>query len=301
MSADSFSGLSEDEDEGAAGAAGAAGALPPLARPKGEHVDGASGGLHESEHAPPADPPPAALPAGLPPAGLPPAGLPPPPAAADVDAQPAVKMEVSDEPSGFLGGGAAPAAAAGQVAAAEDTASAPAAPHDARRSASDPMSTDADPCGPTALAAAVAMPAAAPAISSAASSAASGGMPPPAAAHELGHPPAEIGESTRNLFRAAAAAAKADPDASVKLSSDRRLARPSSSTPLGEGGPSDGGGCGAMLCALCGEGMVEGSPCGRLLPVGLGAWVHVNCAIWSAEVFEKEFGVLSAVSPRPSL
>ena len=33
-----------------------------------------------------------------------------------------------------------------------------------------------------------------------------------------------------------------------------------------------------------------------MLPCGMDAWVHVNCASWSSEVFEKEEGVLSHVS-----
>ena len=34
---------------------------------------------------------------------------------------------------------------------------------------------------------------------------------------------------------------------------------------------------------------------GRLLPCGVGEWVHVNCAVWSAEVYEECSGVLCAV------
>lgn len=46
----------------------------------------------------------------------------------------------------------------------------------------------------------------------------------------------------------------------------------------------------AACCALCGgDGDADG-PCGRLLPVGLGTHVHVNCAMWSSEVVEKETG-----------
>ena len=48
------------------------------------------------------------------------------------------------------------------------------------------------------------------------------------------------------------------------------------------------------VCALCGMGS-EAAVCGRMLPLGLGATVHLNCAIWSTEVFEKELGVLHQV------
>ena len=34
---------------------------------------------------------------------------------------------------------------------------------------------------------------------------------------------------------------------------------------------------------------------GRLLPCGVGEWVHVNCAVWSAEVYEECSGALCAV------
>ena len=34
---------------------------------------------------------------------------------------------------------------------------------------------------------------------------------------------------------------------------------------------------------------------GRLLPCGCGEWVHINCAIWSAEVYEELSGVLRCV------
>ena len=34
---------------------------------------------------------------------------------------------------------------------------------------------------------------------------------------------------------------------------------------------------------------------GRLLPCGVDEWVHVNCAVWSAEVYEECSGVLCAV------
>ena len=34
---------------------------------------------------------------------------------------------------------------------------------------------------------------------------------------------------------------------------------------------------------------------GRLLPCGMDKWVHVNCAIWSAEVYEEHSGLLGMV------
>ena len=54
-------------------------------------------------------------------------------------------------------------------------------------------------------------------------------------------------------------------------------------------------------CAICGFGPASGSgtgvdQCGRHLPLGLGSWIHLNCAIWSSEVFEKELGVLHQVN-----
>ena len=48
-------------------------------------------------------------------------------------------------------------------------------------------------------------------------------------------------------------------------------------------------------CAFCGHGPME-LECGRMLPVGGDGWVHVNCAVWSSEVFEKEEGVLHSVA-----
>lgn len=45
-------------------------------------------------------------------------------------------------------------------------------------------------------------------------------------------------------------------------------------------------------CALCQSGTRPF--CGRMLPVA-GSCVHVNCALWSSEVFEKELGVLHGV------
>lgn len=31
---------------------------------------------------------------------------------------------------------------------------------------------------------------------------------------------------------------------------------------------------------------------GRLIPCGIGEWVHVNCALWSAEVYEEQSGMM---------
>ncbi|CAI4230318.1 unnamed protein product [Auanema sp. JU1783] len=50
------------------------------------------------------------------------------------------------------------------------------------------------------------------------------------------------------------------------------------------------------VCVLCG-GIGDGEPvlCGRLLNLGADLWVHVNCAIWSSEVYEAPNGGLSHV------
>lgn len=37
--------------------------------------------------------------------------------------------------------------------------------------------------------------------------------------------------------------------------------------------------------------------CGRLLYCGQDDWVHVNCALWSAEVFQQQDGSLRNVYP----
>ena len=141
------------------------------------------------------------------------------------------------------------------------------------------------------------------------------------AASALGSTPAgspSLGEATRSLFRAAALAAlKAKPEEDAQLA-------PQGNQPEGGGDPNDEGDVpdtmssmagGAMVpaapvsriqhapyvCALCGVGGASGSGpaaasvCGRLLPLGVGAWVHVNCALWSAECFEKELGTLYQV------
>ena len=34
---------------------------------------------------------------------------------------------------------------------------------------------------------------------------------------------------------------------------------------------------------------------GRLVPCGVDEWVHVNCAVWSAEVYEEHNGILRCV------
>lgn len=34
---------------------------------------------------------------------------------------------------------------------------------------------------------------------------------------------------------------------------------------------------------------------GRLVPCGVDEWVHVNCAVWSAEVYEEHSGILRCV------
>ena len=59
------------------------------------------------------------------------------------------------------------------------------------------------------------------------------------------------------------------------------------------------------VCALCGVGAPDPTKsdaenagavvCGRMLPLGVGSYVHLNCAIWSSEVFERELGVLYQV------
>ncbi|KHJ78924.1 F/Y-rich protein, partial [Oesophagostomum dentatum] len=47
------------------------------------------------------------------------------------------------------------------------------------------------------------------------------------------------------------------------------------------------------VCVLCG-GIGDGDPalCGRLLNLSANLWVHVNCAMWSTEVFESSSGAL---------
>ena len=52
------------------------------------------------------------------------------------------------------------------------------------------------------------------------------------------------------------------------------------------------------VCVLCGGGGSGAAldECGRMLPVGVDAWVHVNCAVWSSEVQQKSEGVLSSLA-----
>ncbi|KAL3310630.1 hypothetical protein Ciccas_010801 [Cichlidogyrus casuarinus] len=54
----------------------------------------------------------------------------------------------------------------------------------------------------------------------------------------------------------------------------------------------------ARVCILCGIGGEENAVEGRLLFIGCDCWVHVNCALWSKEVYEEESGRLVGV-PRP--
>lgn len=50
------------------------------------------------------------------------------------------------------------------------------------------------------------------------------------------------------------------------------------------------------ICIFCGGvGDGETSLCGRLIALTEYYWVHVNCALWSSEVFEHEMGILSNV------
>lgn len=52
----------------------------------------------------------------------------------------------------------------------------------------------------------------------------------------------------------------------------------------------------ARKCLLCGvAGDAESSGAGRLLCCGLDEWVHINCGLWSAEVFEDDEGRLQNV------
>lgn len=49
-------------------------------------------------------------------------------------------------------------------------------------------------------------------------------------------------------------------------------------------------------CSLCKEkGDFPLNSCGRLLYVNPKEWIHVNCAIWSSEVWEEEDGGLQQV------
>ena len=49
----------------------------------------------------------------------------------------------------------------------------------------------------------------------------------------------------------------------------------------------------SRVCVFCGgKGDGEPSVCGRLLNLCANIWVHVNCALWSAEVYENPQGGL---------
>lgn len=45
-----------------------------------------------------------------------------------------------------------------------------------------------------------------------------------------------------------------------------------------------------LLCNKCGDHSEKSA--GRLIPCGIGEWVHVNCALWSAEVYEEQSGMM---------
>ncbi|CAG7834252.1 unnamed protein product [Allacma fusca] len=50
------------------------------------------------------------------------------------------------------------------------------------------------------------------------------------------------------------------------------------------------------ICSFCGSsGDLLPDGCGRLLWAGLNEWIHVNCALWSSEVWEEETGALQQV------
>ena len=64
-------------------------------------------------------------------------------------------------------------------------------------------------------------------------------------------------------------------------------------------GATSGGGsapAGQRVCSFCGD-TDAAVICGRMVPIGTLAWAHVNCLLWSSEVFEKEPGVVSQVVP----
>ncbi|XP_035214983.1 LOW QUALITY PROTEIN: histone-lysine N-methyltransferase trithorax-like [Stegodyphus dumicola] len=50
-----------------------------------------------------------------------------------------------------------------------------------------------------------------------------------------------------------------------------------------------------VLCGYCGDSKPK--KCGRLLYCGQDDWIHVNCALWSAEVFQQQDGSLRNVYP----
>lgn len=47
------------------------------------------------------------------------------------------------------------------------------------------------------------------------------------------------------------------------------------------------------MCGVAGE--AQPSEQGRLLYSGVDEWVHINCGLWSAEVFEDDYGCLQNV------
>ncbi|KFM65360.1 Histone-lysine N-methyltransferase MLL, partial [Stegodyphus mimosarum] len=54
----------------------------------------------------------------------------------------------------------------------------------------------------------------------------------------------------------------------------------------------------SRTCVLCGyNGDSKPKKCGRLLYCGQDDWIHVNCALWSAEVFQQQDGSLRNVYP----
>ena len=133
--------------------------------------------------------------------------------------------------------------------------------------------------------------------SAAAVPAASPAEPHPEVTVPNGAAASPIGESTRSLFRAAAAAAIYRDPSTETDRNEREDAAFGACMPCGGQGPPSAA---KHLCALCGGGGGGNHPCGRLLPLGVDVWVHVNCALWSSEVFEKEPGVMLQVSPPPS-
>ncbi|ETM00466.1 hypothetical protein L917_02814 [Phytophthora nicotianae] len=88
------------------------------------------------------------------------------------------------------------------------------------------------------------------------------------------------------------------PSASPRLSSGR-LARMTTVSPLHGWPKSENDGVAAFedtrFCALCFM-IGDNSACGRLLYTEAETWVHVNCALWSMEVYEDVSGVLHKCS-----
>ena len=48
-----------------------------------------------------------------------------------------------------------------------------------------------------------------------------------------------------------------------------------------------------MLCGLNGDGDTKGVA--RLLNLDVDVWIHLNCALWSAEVYETQVGVWGSI------